>query len=80
MLNSNPMTAKLKILGIFVNSGSKVNFKVKHNLSSKEARSKCYNSPPHFLVILTGQSISEFIWNIQGNIQGKRSISRSSKR
>ena len=38
LLNSNPMSASLKYSGIFFNSRSKVNFKVKYDLSTNEAR------------------------------------------
>ena len=40
LLNSNPMSAILKYSGIFFNSRSKVNFKVKYDLSTNEARNK----------------------------------------
>ena len=35
---------------------------------------------PHFHVMLTGQSISEIIFIIQGRLQGQKVNSRSSKR
>ena len=37
MLNSNPISASLKSLGIFVSSRSKVNFKVNYDFSTNEA-------------------------------------------
>ena len=39
--NSNPMSASLKNSGIFLHSRSKVNFKVKYDFSTNEARNKC---------------------------------------
>ena len=39
VLNSNPMSASLKSLRIFVYSRSKVNFKVKYAFSTNEAMS-----------------------------------------
>ena len=44
VLNSNPMSASLKSLSIFVDSRSKVNFKVKYDFSTNEARNKCDTS------------------------------------
>ena len=69
VLNLNPMSAKLKSLSIFVDSRSKVNLKVKYEERRNEARNKCNTS---FHVILTGQSISEFICIIQGHLKGQK--------
>ena len=44
--NSNPMSSSLKSLGIFLHSRSKVNFKVKYDFSTNEARNKCNTSIP----------------------------------
>ena len=44
VLNSNPMSASLESLSIFVYSRSKVNFKVKYFFSTNEARNKCNTS------------------------------------
>ena len=44
VLNSNPMSASLKSLSIFVDSRSKVNLKGKYDFSRNEARNKCNNS------------------------------------
>ena len=44
VLNSNPMSASLKSLSIFVDSRSKVNLKVKYDFSRNEARIKCNTS------------------------------------
>ena len=63
VLNSNPMSASLKSLSIFVNSRAKFNLKVKYDFSRNEARNKCNTS---FQVFLHGQSISETILIIQG--------------
>ena len=38
VLNSNPMSASLEKLSIFVNSSSKVNLKVKYDFFLNEAR------------------------------------------
>ena len=46
VLNSNPMSASLKSLSIFVDSRSKVNLKVKYDFSKNEARNKCNTSIP----------------------------------
>ena len=46
MLNSNPMSASLKSLSIFVDSRSKVNLKVKYDFSRNEAKNKCNASFP----------------------------------
>ena len=55
-LSSNTMSASLKKIGIFLNWRSKVNFKVKYDFSTNEARSKCdtsmlcdFDSVIHFL-------------------------------
>ena len=42
--NPNPMGVSLKYSGIFFNSRSKVNFKVKYDLSTNEAKNKCNSS------------------------------------
>ena len=55
LLISNPMSASLKSLSIFVDSRSKVNLKVKYDFSRNEASRN--SVIPHFHVILTGQSI-----------------------
>ena len=44
VLNSNPMSASLKNLSIFVDSRSKVKLKFKHAFSRNEARNKCNTS------------------------------------
>ena len=44
MVNSNPMSASLESLSIFVYLRSKVNFKVKYAFSTNEARNKCNTS------------------------------------
>ena len=44
VLNSNPMSASLRGLSIFVDSRSKVNLKVKYDFSRNEARNKCNSS------------------------------------
>ena len=44
LLKSNPMSASLKSLGIFLNSRSKVNFNVKYDFSTNGARNKCNTS------------------------------------
>ena len=67
VLNSNPMSASLKSLSIFVYSRSKVN--VKYDFSTNEAKNKCNT---FFSCDLTGQSISEIIMIIQGHIQGQK--------
>ena len=41
VLNSSPMIASLNVSSILVNSRSKVNFKVKYDISTNEARNKC---------------------------------------
>ena len=48
---------------------SKGNLKVKYDFLRNEARNKCNTS---FHVILTGQSISEFICIIQGHLKGQK--------
>ena len=65
----NPMSASLKSLSIFVDSRRKVNLKVKYDFSRNEARN-FVSVIPHFHVILTGQSISETIFIIQGHLRG----------
>ena len=49
VLNSNPMSANLKNLSIFVYSRSKVNFEVKYDFSTNEALGT--SVIPHFSVI-----------------------------
>ena len=44
VLNSNPMSASLKSLNIFVDTRSKVNLKVKYDFSRNVARNKCNTS------------------------------------
>ena len=44
VLSSNPTSASLKSLSIFVDSRSKVNLKVKYDFSRNEARNKCNTS------------------------------------
>ena len=44
VLNSNPMSASLGSLSIFVYSREKVNSKVKYDFSKNEARNKCNTS------------------------------------
>ena len=69
MLNSNPMSASLKSLSVFVDSRSKDNIKVKYDfLEMKLGTSVIF----YFYVILTGQSISETILIIQGHLQGQK--------
>ena len=46
VLNSNPISASLKSLCIFVDSRSKANLKVKYDFSRNEARNKCNTSFP----------------------------------
>ena len=69
MLNSNPMSASLGSLSIFLYSRSKGNLKIKYNFSTNEARN---NVIPRFHVLLTGQSISAIILIIQGHLQGQK--------
>ena len=61
------------VSGILVNSGSKINFKVKYDISPNEASLIFY-------AILPGQCISEISLIIQGHLQGQRSISGLRKR
>ena len=69
MLNSNPMSASLKSLSIFVDSRSKVNLKVKYDFLGMKLGTSVI---PHFYVILTGESISETILILQGHLQGQK--------
>ena len=59
------MSASFKNLSIFVDS----RWKVKYNFSRKKLGASVI---PHFYVILTGQSISETIFIIQGHFQGQK--------
>ena len=70
MLNSNPISASLESLSFFVDSGSKVNLKVKYDFLRNEAVGT--SVIPHFHVILTGQSIFETILIIQGHPQSRK--------
>ena len=69
VLNSNPMSASLESLSIFVYSRSKVNFKVKYDFSTKKLGTSVIL---HFHVISTGQSNSKIILVIQGHLQGQK--------
>ena len=69
MLNSNPMSASLKSLSVFVDSRSKDNIKVKYDFSEMKLGTSVIF---YFYVILTGQSISETILIIQGHLQGQK--------
>ena len=59
MLDSNPMSASSKNVGIFCKF--KVNFNVKYDFATNDARKKCNTS---FRVILVERSISDIILTI----------------
>ena len=64
MPNSYPMSASLKISGIFVKTISRSNMIFQQmKLGTSVIQ--------HFHVILTGQSISKIILIIQGHLQGQ---------
>ena len=78
LLNSNPTSASLKKLDIFLNSRSKFNFKVKYDFLTNEARNKCntsilcdFDSAIH---LKKKKKLFKVIFKV------KKSISRSSKR
>ena len=66
VLNSNPMSASLKSLSIFVDSRSTS----RSNMIFQEMKLGT-SVIPHFYAILTGQSISETILIIEGHLQGQ---------
>ena len=46
VLNSNPMSASLKSVRIFVDTRANINLKVKYDFSRNKARNKCNTSFP----------------------------------
>ena len=69
LLNSNPMSASLKSLSNFVDSGSK---SISRSNMIFQLMKLGKSVIPHFYVILTVQSISETILIIQGHLQGQK--------